>query len=75
MMTIKVEKLDPKHFGFKCVKCGNMIVLTDDKNLLIKPGHYSCERMLYKKESCDQEYIIPITIAEGAKVVVPELNY
>lgn len=74
-MTVIIEKLGLKHLGFKCVKCGNAIVLTDDKTLLIPPGSYSCERILYKKESCDQDYIIPLVIAEGAKVVVEELNY
>lgn len=74
-MTVTIIKLDPKHFGFKCVKCGNIIVLNDDKNRLISPGPYSCEHHLYKKEYCEQDYVIPIIIAEGAKVVVPELNY
>lgn len=74
-MTVTIEKLGPKHLGFKCVKCGNMIVLTDDKNLLIQPGSYYCERILYKREACEQDYIIPFVIAEGAEVVVEELNF
>lgn len=74
-MTIKIEALDPNHLGFTCVKCGHIIVLTDYKNVLVKPGPYSCERILYKKEHCAQEYVIPIVLTAGSTVVVEELNY